>query len=58
MRCTICLLNHYCLKFAILAIGRVLQLIEAGTLEIKSVRLLVLDEADKLLEKNFAEQIK
>ncbi|RDD47259.1 putative ATP-dependent RNA helicase DDX20 [Trichoplax sp. H2] len=37
--------------------GRVLQLIESGALATKSIRLFVLDEADKLLEKNFTEQL-
>ena len=34
------------------------QLIETGVLKTDSVRLLVLDEADKLLEESFQDQIK
>ena len=38
--------------------GRVKQLIESGVLQTASIRLFVLDEADKLLEEGFQEQIK
>ena len=38
--------------------GRIKQLIEGGVLRTDSVRLFVLDEADKLLEESFQEQIK
>ena len=38
--------------------GRIKQLIESGVLKTDSVRLFVLDEADKLLEESFQEQIK
>ncbi|CAH1783028.1 unnamed protein product [Owenia fusiformis] len=37
--------------------GRIKQLIEIGAINTDSVRLFVLDEADKLLESNFQEQI-
>lgn len=37
--------------------GRIKQLIESGVLKTDSVRLFVLDEADKLLEESFQEQI-
>ena len=39
-------------------IGRIKSLIENGFLKTDSVRLFILDEADKLLEDNFQEQIK
>ncbi len=39
-------------------VGRVKQLIEAGVLKTESIRLFVLDEADKLLEESFQDQIK
>ena len=38
--------------------GRVKQLIESGVLKTESIRLFVLDEADKLLEESFQDQIK
>jgi hypothetical protein len=38
--------------------GRVKQLIEENILTTDSIRLFVLDEADKLLEEGFQEQIK
>ena len=38
--------------------GRLKQLIEDGILRTESIRLFVLDEADKLLEENFQESIK
>ena len=38
--------------------GRVKQLIESGVLRTESIRLFVLDEADKLLEESFQDQIK
>ncbi|KAK3576653.1 hypothetical protein CHS0354_004938 [Potamilus streckersoni] len=37
--------------------GRIKQLIEFGALSTASIRLFVLDEADKLLEENFQQQI-
>ncbi|RWS21150.1 hypothetical protein B4U80_06004, partial [Leptotrombidium deliense] len=37
--------------------GRVKQLIEFGLLKTSSIRLLVLDEADKLMDNNFKDQI-
>ncbi|XP_041347800.1 probable ATP-dependent RNA helicase DDX20 [Gigantopelta aegis] len=37
--------------------GRIKQLIEDGSLKTSSIRLFVLDEADKLLEEGFQEQI-
>ncbi|GFN77311.1 eukaryotic initiation factor 4a [Plakobranchus ocellatus] len=37
--------------------GRVKQLLEIGALKANSIRLFVLDEADKLLEENFQESI-
>ncbi|XP_050413672.1 probable ATP-dependent RNA helicase DDX20 [Patella vulgata] len=37
--------------------GRVKQLIESGLMSTDSIRLLVLDEADKLLEESFQDQI-
>ena len=39
-------------------VGRVKQLIEEGALSPESVRLFVLDEADKLMEAGFQEVIK
>ena len=38
--------------------GRIKQLIEEGSLKTSSIRLFILDEADKLLEEGFQEQIK
>lgn len=38
--------------------GRVKQLIENDMLKTESIRLFILDEADKLLEESFQEQIK
>ena len=38
--------------------GRLRQLVELGALKTDSIRLLVLDEADKLMEESFQEQIK
>ena len=38
--------------------GRIMQLIDTGALTTESIRLFILDEADKLLEQNFQEQIK
>ena len=34
------------------------QLIESGVMKTESIRLFVLDEADKLLEESFQDQIK
>ena len=42
----------------IFSTGRLKQLIEDGILRTESIRLFVLDEADKLLEENFQESIK
>ena len=39
-------------------LGRVKALIESEALGVDRVRIFVLDEADKLLEKNFTDQIK
>ena len=41
-----------------MSLGRVKYLIENHLLKTESVRLFILDEADKLLEDNFQEQIK
>ena len=38
--------------------GRMKQLIESNIMNTDSVRMFVLDEADKLLEESFQEQIK
>jgi len=38
--------------------GRVKQLIEENLLDTSTIRLFVLDEADKLLEENFQESVK
>jgi hypothetical protein len=38
--------------------GRIKQLIECGIMNTDSVRMFVLDEADKLPEESFQEQIK
>jgi ATP-dependent RNA helicase DDX20 len=38
--------------------GRIQQLIEQGCLKTDSIRLFILDEADKLLEENFQETVK
>lgn len=37
--------------------GRVKQLIEKGALKTKTMRLFILDEADKLMEDSFAEDV-
>lgn len=39
-------------------VGRIKYLIENGYLKTESVRMFILDEADKLLDDNFQEQIK
>lgn len=59
---TIMLLFEFCI-FVIMRLvlyaGRIKQLIELGMLSTASIRLFVLDEADKLLEEgSFQEQIK
>lgn len=38
--------------------GRLRQLIELEALDVTGVRLLILDEADKLMDESFAQQIK
>ena len=38
--------------------GRIKHLIESKLLQTTSIRLFILDEADKLLDENFQEQIK
>lgn len=37
--------------------GRVKQLIEKGALKPKSMRLFILDEADKLMEESFSDDV-
>lgn len=55
LRCCCCAVNMFLVMFT----GRVKQLIELGMLSTTSIRLFVLDEADKLLEEgSFQEQIK
>ena len=51
---------HYLLQlYSVWSTGRIKQLIELGMLSTASIRLFVLDEADKLLEEgSFQEQIK
>lgn len=44
--------------YACLLTGRVRHLIESGDFSCQSVRLFVLDEADKLMDDSFQEQIK
>jgi len=44
--------------FLITSSGRVKHLMGSAALDTSSVRLLVLDEADKLLEDSFQEQVK
>ena len=52
----------YCLVHCTIStfffLGRIKFLIENGFLKTDSMRLFILDEADKLLEDNFQEQIK
>lgn len=45
-------------QVAVAAPGRLKHLLEKGLLNPRHVRLLVLDEADKLMEKVFAKDIK
>ena len=50
--------SNHCKLQTILISGRIKFLIENHFLRTESVRLFILDEADKLLEDNFQEQIK
>lgn len=42
----------------LIILGRIKQLIETSIMTTDSIRMFVLDEADKLLEESFQEQIK
>jgi len=55
-------MTHISDKFIILCFrsctGRIKQLISEEVLKVESIRIFVLDEADKLLESGFQEDIK
>lgn len=52
------LANYWSNILYICAIGRIKQLIEYEVLKTGAIRLFVLDEADKLLDDTFQEQVK